>query len=244
MQEQQTFSKQQATLIEQQQNIINNTAQLSDSEVKQKIAKIQQQLIDTKTKLTLIQDKQFNLQASYQKEQQLRKISELALQQFKQELPAEKIKAAQISLGKGDKRAAEEAFDTVVNNHAGNIALAAFQSGQLAKDRIDYTKAIKQYTKAVALAELYRQQGAYTKAEPLYRRSLAIDEKALGKMHPSVAITLNNLAYLYHSQGAYAKAEPLYQRALLILKATFPQGHPNIEALEGNYAKLKRKKEP
>ena len=63
-------------------------------------------------------------------------------------------------------------------------------------------------------------------------------------MHPSVAITLNNLAYLYHSQGAYAKAESLYQRALLILKATFPQGHPNIEALEGNYAKLKRKKEP
>ena len=37
------------------------------------------------------------------------------------------------------------------------------------------------------LAELYRTQGRYTDAEPLYKRALAIDEKALGPDHPTVA---------------------------------------------------------
>ena len=59
-------------------------------------------------------------------------------------------------------------------------------------------------------------QGKYAEAEPLYQRSLAIREKALGKDHPDVATSLNNLAALYHNQGKYAEAEPLYQRSLAI----------------------------
>ncbi len=52
------------------------------------------------------------------------------------------------------------------------------------------------------LAELYRAQGNYTEAEPLYKRSLAIIEKVLGPEHPNVATSLNNLALLYDTQGA------------------------------------------
>ena len=66
------------------------------------------------------------------------------------------------------------------------------------------------------LAELYRTQGKYAEAEPLYHRSLAILEKALGPEHPDVATSLNSLAALYDTQGKYAEAEPLYQRALAI----------------------------
>ena len=43
-------------------------------------------------------------------------------------------------------------------------------------------------------------QGNYAKAEPLYERSLALKEKALGPEHPSMATTLNNLAVLMKSQ--------------------------------------------
>jgi len=39
-------------------------------------------------------------------------------------------------------------------------------------------------------------QGNYAEAEPLYRRALAIVEKALGPEHPNVAASLNNLAEL------------------------------------------------
>ena len=68
------------------------------------------------------------------------------------------------------------------------------------------------------LAVLYRDQGKYAEAEPLYQRALAIREKALGSDHPDVAASLNNLAELYRDQGKYAEAEPLYQRALAITR--------------------------
>ncbi len=67
-------------------------------------------------------------------------------------------------------------------------------------------------------ARLYYQQGEYAEAERLYRRSLAIREKALGPDHPDVATSLDNLAELYQAQGKYAEAEPLLQRSLAIRK--------------------------
>jgi tetratricopeptide (TPR) repeat protein len=66
------------------------------------------------------------------------------------------------------------------------------------------------------LAGLYRTQGEYAKAEPLYKRSLAIWEKALGPDHPDVATILENLAALYRDTKRYRKAEPLEQRAARI----------------------------
>jgi tetratricopeptide (TPR) repeat protein len=50
----------------------------------------------------------------------------------------------------------------------------------------------------------------------LFKRSLAIREKALGPDHPDVAISLNNLAGLYDKEGRYAEAEQFYKRALTI----------------------------
>ena len=63
------------------------------------------------------------------------------------------------------------------------------------------------------LAELYRIQGRYAEAEPLYRRSLAIRERTLGPEHSSVATSLNNLAEVYRGQGRWEDAAPLYPRA-------------------------------
>ena len=59
-------------------------------------------------------------------------------------------------------------------------------------------------------------QGRYAEAEPLYKRSLAIWEEALGPEHPNVATSLNNLAGLYRAQGRYDEAEPLHKRAMTI----------------------------
>jgi tetratricopeptide (TPR) repeat protein len=71
----------------------------------------------------------------------------------------------------------------------------------------------------VSLTWRYQDQGQYAKAEPRYRRALAIREKALGPEHPEVASSLNRLAHFYHDQEQYAKAEPLYLRALAIRNA-------------------------
>ena len=81
-------------------------------------------------------------------------------------------------------------------------------------------------------------QGLYAKAEPLYQRALAIDEKALGPEHPDTATSLNNLAVLYDAQGHYAKAEPLYQRALAIREKALGPEHPDTATSLNNLAEL------
>ena len=81
------------------------------------------------------------------------------------------------------------------------------------------------------LAELYQAQGRYAEAEPLYRRSLAIREKALGPEHPDVGTSLNNLAELYRAQGRYAEAEPLYRRSLAICEKALGPEHPDVGTL-------------
>ena len=53
------------------------------------------------------------------------------------------------------------------------------------------------------LAKLYFTQGRYDLAVPLYKRALAICEKALGPHHPNTAMRLNDLATLYHYQERY-----------------------------------------
>ena len=78
------------------------------------------------------------------------------------------------------------------------------------------------------LGSSYQTEGKYTEAESLYKRALAIREKALGPEHPSVARSLNNLAGLYRAQGRYAEAEPLYQRSLAILERILGPEHPHV----------------
>ncbi len=66
------------------------------------------------------------------------------------------------------------------------------------------------------LALLYHTQGQYAQAEPLFKRALAIAEKALGPDHPNVAMSLNNLAALYRATKRDKEAETLEQRATRI----------------------------
>ena len=60
------------------------------------------------------------------------------------------------------------------------------------------------------LGELYRVQGRYAEAEPLFKRSLAINEKALGPNDLDVAKSLEKYAALLRVKqrnGAAAKME-------------------------------------
>ncbi len=129
-------------------------------------------------------------------------------------------------------------------------------SGESAYREGDYTQAEEQFAAALTvavgfgpqdprlatslnnLAELYRVQGKYADAEPLYLRALAIVEKALGPEHPDVAASLNNLAALYHTQGRYAEAEPLFERSLAIREKVLGPEHPDVATSLNNLAVL------
>lgn len=89
------------------------------------------------------------------------------------------------------------------------------------------------------LASLYRNKGAYAKAESLHHRARTIWEKTLGPEDPNVAISLNNLGILYQkNKGDYAKAEQSYQRALAINGKALGPEHPNVAINLHNLADL------
>ena len=69
------------------------------------------------------------------------------------------------------------------------------------------------------------QRGQYAEAEPLFRRSLAIREKALGPEHPDVATSLENYAKLLRKTDREAEAAKKEARAKAI-RAKHAQANP------------------
>jgi tetratricopeptide (TPR) repeat protein len=87
---------------------------------------------------------------------------------------------------------------------------------------------------------LYERQGRHASAEPLFRRALAIDEKALGPDHRDVAKSAGLLARIYRNLGRYADAEPLFKRAFAIFEKTLGPDRPNVSISLNNRAELYR----
>ena len=92
--------------------------------------------------------------------------------------------------------------------------------------------------KFTRLADQLEKRGAYANAERLYRRSLAIREKAQGPDHRQTATSLSNLAVLLQARGDLAGAEPLYRRALAIREKALGPNHPDTAATRSELAGL------
>jgi tetratricopeptide (TPR) repeat protein len=88
------------------------------------------------------------------------------------------------------------------------------------------------------LAYLYKSQGRYPEAEPLYLEALDLRKQLLGDNHPDVATSLNNLGQLYYSQGRYPEAEPLLLEALDLIKRLLGDDHPDVATSLNNLAGL------
>ena len=69
-------------------------------------------------------------------------------------------------------------------------------------------------------------------------------KRLLGDKHPSVAISLNNLAKLYDSQGKYEEAEPLYLQALAIAEQALGENHPNTIIFRENLQMMRQQQHP
>ncbi len=84
------------------------------------------------------------------------------------------------------------------------------------------------------LAYLYKSQGRYSEAEPLYLEALEMRKRLFTGDHPNVASSLNNLAGLYYSQGRYSEAELLYLDALAMSERVQGTNHPNTIIFRNN----------
>jgi CHAT domain-containing protein/tetratricopeptide (TPR) repeat protein len=99
---------------------------------------------------------------------------------------------------------------------------------------------LEEVTRLVQQVVQLKNEGKYSQAIPLAERLLAISEKVLGKEHPLVATSLNNLAQLYQAQGSYEKAEPLFVRSLAIREKVLGKEHPDVAQSLNNLAELYR----
>ncbi|MDA0268483.1 MAG: CHAT domain-containing protein [Cyanobacteria bacterium] len=90
------------------------------------------------------------------------------------------------------------------------------------------------------LALLYRVQGRYQDAEPLYLEAVDRMQNQLGDGDPLLATLFNNLAALYGSQGRYNEAEPLYLQSLEIDREQLGDRHPSVAASLNNLGWLYR----
>lgn len=93
------------------------------------------------------------------------------------------------------------------------------------------------------LAQIYADQGHDDRAEPTYKRAIALMEKATGLDSVEIAPVLNNLAALDQRQGRFADAEPLFKRALAIREKALSREHPDVGQSLNNLGTLHVKQE-
>jgi TPR repeat protein len=134
------------------------------------------------------------------------------------------------------------------------------KAGTRAYEQRDLTEAQEQYAAAAKEAEkigprdyrlgsslnnlavLHQGKGNLATAESLYRRSLAIQEKAFGARHLKVANVLGNLAGLSFHQGKLEEVEPLLLRALAIYENFLGRDHEKVATTLVKMAILKSDK--
>ncbi|CAK8725005.1 hypothetical protein KKHLCK_15610 [Candidatus Electrothrix laxa] len=174
--------------------------------------------------------------------------ADVALGKLQGQMPAARIAVAKEDLAKGDTETAEQVFDEVVDKEGKSVALAAFQSGQLAAGRLDYTKAMRQYKKAVILEEnnldyllaagqMARMVADYDQAQEWLELLLKIRQKE-GKNELSIPRIQDTLARCYEEQGEYGRAESLYKNSLEIKNKLLVRNHPDVAASLNRLAEL------
>jgi len=77
------------------------------------------------------------------------------------------------------------------------------------------------------IANCYQQLQQLPKALHYYQKALDIQEKILGKEHPSVTTTYDYMGRIYSSMGEYPKALKYYQKALSNNEKTLGKEHIN-----------------
>jgi tetratricopeptide (TPR) repeat protein len=128
--------------------------------------------------------------------------------------------AAETALKSGDKATAESKYKE-----------AALVAEQLGADNPAQAEAVAN------LASFYYVQGDANQANQLYKKSLALHEKALGMEHTDLVKDLVGLAKISSSSNDYATSAAYYERAMSILKKAGQTVPADIEA---GYADVKK----
>jgi tetratricopeptide (TPR) repeat protein/DNA-binding XRE family transcriptional regulator len=108
----------------------------------------------------------------------------------------------------------------------------------VARKEAEGTSFLEEASLSHKTAVYLRDRAQFTNAETLFQLALRIREHVLGRNHPDVARSLNDLAILYKEQGRYTDAEQLYRRALHIREQMLGPNHCDVARTLGNWADL------
>ncbi len=187
---------------------------------------------------------------SYRQEIERRKGIEAELIRLKKILPEKQIERALKRFREnGDAVAVDRLLAVAESKGIEYASSAAFHRGKIAVGQMAYGQSYTHFHRAAQLAPENAKYldaaawilfvlGRYSEAEPFFKRALIIEEKMLGKDHPSVASTLNNLAEVYVNLSRYAEAELLFKRALIIKEKMLGKDHPTVATTLSNLALL------
>lgn len=125
--------------------------------------------------------------------------------------------------------------------------------GRLALDRGDTTSAMRDYTRALAVAQqsegpsnadvakllndigsAYERSGKLADAQPYLERSLAMTAKIEGPNSKSLIAMRSNLAILAYSRQDYAAAEQQFSQELDLAKRVYGPDHPFVAKITNN----------
>jgi tetratricopeptide (TPR) repeat protein len=90
------------------------------------------------------------------------------------------------------------------------------------------------------LAETYARRDNYGDAEPLFERSLEIQEGELNRYRAGIARTLNQLGAIYEATARPDRARQAYTRVLANLQPGLGAGNPNVQTARLRLAKLEQ----
>ena len=94
------------------------------------------------------------------------------------------------------------------------------------------------------LAAAYAKRDDFGDAEPLFERSLKIQEGALSRYRSGVARTLNQLGAIYEATARPDRAREAYTRVLAHLQNGLGAGNPSVQTARLRLAKLERLPQP
>ena len=159
--------------------------------------------------------------------------------------------ALALSLEKIDRPRAEALYQEVGEKANGELAAISWSRlGNMAEARNAAPLAEKAYLAAIAgstseekrsirlneLALFLKGKGRLKEAEPLLRRAVAIQQKAMGSKSPELGATLNNLSGLLLDLKRPAEAEPPARRAVEIFEGTLGPAHVRTGIAASNLA--------
>ena len=178
---------------------------------------------------------------------------------------AQQIETARLAAGSGDRTAAVEALNAVIEATSGNPsfhrehAAALNELSRMLIRQGDYARAepvLKRLlllarakgdrhpdvaTALAGIAVAKRGLGHHAAAELLYRNALQIREESLAPDHMAIVVTLEQLAETCAARASFAEALVHLQRALLRRERSLGSEHASVQGLRARIADLERR---